>query len=177
MFSMTPVPGALRCLALIASASIALWASGTVASPLSVVAFCKVHPDLDFPNRVFYGPSRQGGVPREVATVGATRWRCMDGRVFVCNRGASGSACLKMEASRAPSREIREACEDNPDQSFVATAVIANSSSTWRCEGQVPMIIRTVPLDARGFMKGTWFPLLDAGGALDTKIEFGADPR
>jgi hypothetical protein len=82
-----------------------------------------------------------------------------------------------MNPSREPSTEIRETCEDNPGQDFVAIAVIGNSAATWRCAGPVPAIIRTVPLDERGFMKETWFPLLDAHGKIDTSDHFAADPR
>lgn len=155
--------------------SIALPASSAVAAPKSIAEFCREHPDLDFPDRTFYEP--KGGVPKEVAAVGATNWRCMDSAVYVCMGGASGSACEKMDPSRTASREIRQTCEDNPGQSFVAIAVIGNSSSTWRCEGRAAKIIKTVPLDARGFMKGTWAPLFDARGMINTNVEFGADPR
>jgi len=151
--------------------------SAAVAAPQSIAAFCVAHPDLDFPGRTFYGATHKQGVPREVAAVQATNWRCMNGEVYVCAGGASGSACEKMDPSRKPSKEIRETCEDNPGQNFVATAIIGNSSSTWRCQGRTAEIIKTVPLDARGFMTGTWAPLFDARGQVVTKVELGADPR
>ena len=83
----------------------------------------------------------------------------------------------KMDSSRKPSREMRETCEDNPGQNFVAIAVIGNSSSTWRCQGRTAEIVKTVPLDKRGFMKETWAPLFDARGKINTEAEMGADPR
>jgi hypothetical protein len=82
-----------------------------------------------------------------------------------------------MDPSRSPSREIRQTCEDNPGQSFVAIAVIGNSSSTWRCQGRTAKIIKTVPLDVRGFIRATWVPLFDARGKVNTDVELGADPR
>jgi len=161
----------------VAATSIDFSVSSAMASPKSIAAFCKAHPDLDFPDHTFYAPTRRGDLPGEVAAVAATNWRCMDNKVYVCNGGASGSACLEDEPSREPSREIRETCEDNPGQSLVAIAVIGNSSSTWRCQGTTAKIIKTVPLDVRGFMKGTWFPLFDAHGAINADIQFDADPR
>jgi hypothetical protein len=159
-------------------AGIAVPAANAVAAPKPVAAFCRAHPDLDFPGRAFYGPKHARGVlPAAVAAVGATNWRCMHGQVYVCAGGASGSACERMNRSRTPSREVRETCENNPGQDFVAIAVIANSASTWRCRGPVPEIIATVPLDERGFIVGAWSPLFDAHGKINRHIEFGVDPR
>jgi hypothetical protein len=128
-----------------------------------VAAFCRAHPTLDH-------PGRGEPLPQAVADVEATDWRCMDGRAWVCAGGAAGNACDRMDPSRRPSMDVREFCEDNPDADFVAMAYIANSASTWRCEGTTPRIIRTAPLDRRGFMKETW-------GLLSPGVELGADPR
>ena len=168
------------CLALMlaAATSIALPAASAVTAPKSVAAFCSANPNLDFPDRVYYGPGHShGALPREVASVGATNWRCRDGNVYVCAGGASGSACQKMDPSRQPSRDISETCADDPEQDFVATAVIGNSSSTWRCRGATPEIIKTVPLDRSGFMQQTWAPLFDAHGNINAAVALGADPR
>ncbi|HEU5017338.1 MAG TPA: hypothetical protein VFT69_05145 [Pseudolabrys sp.] len=136
------------------------------------------NPNVDFPARTFYRPKHKADDrPKEIAAVGATNWRCMDGKVYVCDGGASGSACEKMNASRTPSKDIRETCEYNPGQDFVAIAVIGNSASTWRCRGHTPEIIKTVPLDKRGFMKSTWALLFDGRGKIRRNIEWGADPR
>jgi hypothetical protein len=166
---------ALVCMAV--SSLVLTAANATAEAPKSIAAFCKANPNLDFPGRSFYGPKRKAGVPPEVKAVEATNWRCEDGQVYVCAGGASGSACEKMDPRRDPSAEIRQTCEDNPGQDFVATAVIGNSSSTWRCQGRTPAIIKTVPLGNRGFMKETWAPLFDAHGKINTDIELGADPR
>lgn len=158
-----------------ATASISLPA---MAAPRTTAAFCETNSNFDFPENVFYGPKYQRGiVPAEVAAVGATNWRCMSGKVYVCSRDASGASCWKMDPSRTPSKEVLETCEENPGQDFVAMAVIGNSASTWRCNGSNPEIIKTVPLDERGFMTETWAPLYDAGGTINRHIEPGADPR
>jgi hypothetical protein len=161
-----------------AAASIAFPGARAATAPKSINEFCQANPDLDFPDRAFYGPHyKHGTLPREVAAVGATNWRCSDGKVYVCAGGAAGSACRKMDPSREPSQAIRLTCADDPGQDFVATAVIGNSSSTWRCRGPTAEIIATVPLDGRGFMAQTWAPLYDARGGIDTGVELGADPR
>jgi hypothetical protein len=161
-----------------AAVSIAFPGARAATAPKSINEFCQANPNLDFPDRAFYGPHYKDGIlPRDVAAVGATNWRCSDGKVYVCAGGASGSACKKMNPSREPSQDIRQTCEDNPGQDFVATATIGNSSSTWRCHGPTAKIIATVPLDGRGFMVQTWTPLFDARGKLNTGVELGADPR
>lgn len=103
--------------------------AGSAAPALnSLAAFCKANPNLDFPNHAFFEPKRKrGALPEEVAAVGAAAWRCVDGKVYVCVGGAAGSACWKMDSSLKPSREIRETCEDNPGQNFVAIAVIGSA--------------------------------------------------
>jgi hypothetical protein len=170
--------GALFALMIAAAARAGLPAVHAASAPKSIHDFCQANPNLDFPDRDYYGPQYKAGiVPRDVATVGATNWRCRDGKVYVCAGGAAGSACKKMNPSREPSRDIRQTCEENPGQDFVATAVIGNSSSTWRCQGTTAKIIATVPLDARGFMVQTWVPLFDASGKINTGVELGADPR
>lgn len=152
--------------------------AGSAEAANSLAAFCKANPNLDYPNLDFFGPKRKGRrLPKEVTTVGATAWRCMDGKVYVCAGGAAGTACWKMNPSRKPTQDIRETCEGNPGQNFVAIAVIGNSSSTWRCRGSTPEIIKTVPLDERGFMKETWVPLFNARGKINRGAELGADPR
>jgi hypothetical protein len=160
------------------AAIFALPSARATTAPKSIREFCQVNPDLDFPDGAFYGPHYQRGiVPPEVAVVGATNWRCSDGKVYVCAGGASGSACKKMNASRKPSQEIQQTCEDDPGQDFVATAIIGNSASTWRCQGRTAEIISTVPLDRHGFMVQTWAPLFDARGKLNIGVDLGADPR
>jgi hypothetical protein len=148
------------------------------AASKSIAAFCKTNPDADFPARTFYGQKYHPGIiPPEAAAVGATNWRCMNGKVYVCARDASGASCWKMNASRMPSKDVQETCEENPGQGFVAMAVIGNSASTWRCNGPTPEIIKTVPLDRRGFMLGTWAPLFDVHGKINQHIKLNSDPR
>jgi hypothetical protein len=148
--------------------------AGAAASTNPLAIFCRAHANADFPTRVVKQSIR---IKQTLAAVHATNWRCMDGKVYVCLRDASGSACLKMNPSRTPSDAIRETCVGNPGQPFVAIAVIGNSSSTWRCEDQKPVIIKTVSLDQRGFMKETWVPLFDHQGKLNVSAELQPDPR
>jgi hypothetical protein len=148
------------------------------ASTDPTVAFCRVHPTMDYPGRAFHGPNRSTGpLPAEVQAAQATDWRCMDRGVLVCGSGASGSACARMDASRKPQKLIREFCEDNPGSDFVARYAIGNSASTWRCRGGTPEIIHTEPLDKRGFMRETWSPLSRFPSPSGLAAGLAVDPR
>jgi hypothetical protein len=143
------------------AAGAALLASGVNAAPASSVrAFCAANPNSDNPARAFYGPQfRFGAVPKEVARAGANTWRCMDGRVLVCNLGADGYACQKLNPNPAPSKPVRDYCAANPGSAFVPMVVIGNSSRTWRCAGRMPRPIASQSLDRRGFIGKSWRPL------------------
>jgi len=151
-------------------------AAPALGAPASAVtAFCRKNPTVDFPIRVLRGTEIR--LPDRLTAAGVTNWRCMHGRAYICADGAAGSSCWKMDPSREPTKDIRETCEENPGQDFVAMAVIGNSASTWRCEGPAATIIKTVPLDERGFMKAAWLPLFDAHGKLADPDQLGVDPR
>jgi hypothetical protein len=137
-----------------------LAASAHAAPSFSVRAFCAANRNSDNPAKAFYGPGfRFGMVPKQVASAGANTWRCMDGRVLVCNVGADGYACQKLNPNPAPSKPVRDYCAANPGSGFVPMVVIGNSSRTWRCVGRTPRPIDSQSLDQRGFIRKSWRPL------------------
>lgn len=87
-------------------------------------------------------------------------WRCMDGALFVCELGASGRACTKKNPSKIPSVAITTFCRQRPNSNFAPMTVIGNSSSTWKCNGTIPIIDNTEPLDKRGYSIGSWTKVL-----------------
>jgi hypothetical protein len=131
------------------------------AAPLTgVQAFCAANPVSDNPAKAFYGPGfRFGMVPKEVAAAGANTWRCMGGRVLVCNVGADGYACQKLNPNPSPPKPVRDYCIANPGSSFVPMVVVGNSARTWRCAGRTPRPLQTQALDQRNFTHEAWRPL------------------
>jgi|SRR5580692_10548093 hypothetical protein len=132
------------------------------AAPLtSVRAFCAANPNNDNPAKAFYGPRlyKPGLVPQDVARSGANAWRCMGGRVLVCNIGADGYACQKLNPNPIPSKPVRDYCAANPGSDFVPMVVIGNSARTWRCAGRMPRPLQTQALDQRNFIRKSWRPL------------------
>jgi hypothetical protein len=86
----------------------------------------------------------------------AVWWRCMDGAIYACSTGASGSGCVQMSASKTPSSAVRSFCAQNPNSDFVPMSLVRSSSSTWKCNGDTPAIIQTYALDKRRYLKDSW---------------------
>lgn len=143
-------------------AGLAVFGPPAGAAPLtSVRAFCAANPNNDNPAKAFYGPRlyKPGLVPQDVARSGANAWRCMGGRVLVCNIGADGYACQKLNPNPIPSKPVRDYCAANPGSDFVPMVVIGNSARTWRCAGRMPRPLQTQALDQRNFIRKSWRPL------------------
>lgn len=85
-----------------------------------------------------------------------TVWRCMNGRVYVCEMGASGRGCLKTGHSSTPHDGIRQWCRENPNADFVPGAYMAGSPASWRCRGTQPVVVETEGVDEMGYMKNFW---------------------
>ena len=139
----------------------AFGAKAGAAPHTGVRAFCAANPNNDNPAKAFYGPRlyRPGLVPADVAGSGANAWRCMGGRVLVCNIGADGYACQKLNPDPAASKPVRDYCAANPGADFVPMVVIGDSASTWRCAGRLPRVLQTQALDRRNFIGKSWRPL------------------
>ncbi len=114
-------------------------------------AFCAANPNDDNPAR-----ASATEVPPEVKQAGGNVWRCMDGRVLICNIGADGYPCQKMDPSLKPAKPVRDFCAAHPGSDFVPMYVLGASASTWRCDGATPRPLKTQLLDERDFVKGAW---------------------
>jgi hypothetical protein len=130
-----------------------------------VVAFCRMHGTLDYPERTFFGASYQDGfLPKPVQDTWATDWRCLDGEVLVCMNSADGDWCSKKDPSHKPSSDIQEFCAENSGSDYVTKAAEVYSASTWRCIGRKPVVLETWTLDKRGFMQKMWLRLVIRNG-------------
>ncbi|MBK6973233.1 MAG: M23 family metallopeptidase [Sterolibacteriaceae bacterium] len=139
--------------------------SSTAAPPVSAqtyqnpFAYCKAVVTIDMPDKRYTGTEPPPAVANALGHTAVT-WRCADGQVLGCYGGASGRACEKMQTSRTPSHYIVQFCVQNPNSDFVPMAWIGNSSSTWKCNGSVPAILKTYPVDKRSFQVGSWKPVI-----------------
>ncbi|MBV8798541.1 MAG: hypothetical protein JO208_01850 [Alphaproteobacteria bacterium] len=117
-------------------------------------AFCAIHK-----NRSGEGLGELDSIPAEVGAAGATNWRCMNGKVLVCNGGASGRACMKSEKVDARRRAaFSDFCRQNPNAD-IPDALTTGLSSEWKCVGTRPTQVGREPIDRLGFLKGSWRPL------------------
>ena len=144
-----------------------------------VLAFCRAQRDVDFPGRLFFGGDYvPGALPRQISKLDETlRWRCRDGKVLVCSDSADGDWCSKKDASREPSRLLRQACREEPNKASLNFAEEHYSAFDWRCRNGVPVIARSYALDRRGFFKASWAPLVVRRGVVLGPTDFPPGPR
>ena len=175
------------CLSGLMAAAVGVWGVATPArtDPAArprqgdVVAFCKAHPSLDFPDRLFFGDGyTPGQTPPQIAKLDdPLKWRCMNGQVLVCEDSADGDWCSRKDASRTPSALLRQASRDDPDKASFDFAEEHYSAFDWRCKGGRPVIIQSYPLDRRGFFKAPWIPLIVRRGVVVGPTDFPPGPR
>ena len=112
-----------------------------------------VQPDMLADARVLFGmePNAPDGL-----IVQSTVVRCMDGEVWMCNRGAN-IVCGKADVSRS-SFGATAFCRQNPGASFVPMAATGHATIySWRCSGSAAVIDKQFDrADARGFLSGAW---------------------
>ncbi len=91
----------------------------------------------------------------------STIWRCMDGKVYVCNFGANLPCDSKADTSQTPSFAIADYCNHNPDSDFIPLAVVGhNSIYSWHCNGHNPEIREQVDqADTQGYLRRIWYAL------------------
>ena len=130
------------------------------ATNVDIFSYCKTVINLDNHGNTTIDRRSEASLAKALNTK-ALIWRCMDGDVFACATGASGSACQKMSAGKLPTAAISAFCIQQPNSQFVPMSVIGNSPASWKCVGPVPKILQSVQLDKRNFMKDSW---LKVGG-------------
>jgi len=86
----------------------------------------------------------------------STSFRCMDGKVWLCNTGAN-LVCGKADASRT-SAGATNFCKENPGSDSVPMAATGHGTIyEWKCEGRKAVISGNVAtVDPRGFIVENW---------------------
>lgn len=122
------------------------------AEPRNLRAFCVTH-------KTFAGPGESGTTNREVISAGGNTWRCMNGRVLVCNLGASGASCERTAPYDADRRRaFTQFCRENAG-SDIPNYLARGLASAWRCNGTHPARALSAPTDRLGYLVGAWKPL------------------
>lgn len=88
----------------------------------------------------------------------STVYRCMNGRLRLCNAGAN-IICAKPDR-RHGSPEIAAFCHEHPGSDIVPMSVTGHGVLYgWKCVGSRPVINYTADVDARGFIENVWTPI------------------
>ncbi len=125
------------------------------ADPSDVRSYCAAHKNYSGP-----GEESQDQLPADVKGAGASYWRCMDGKVMVCNGGATGAGCAKTLTIDARRRNaFNQFCAQHPDSNIIPAMLTVGLSSDWRCDGTKPVQMGGQPVDSLGYIKGNWRPL------------------
>jgi hypothetical protein len=89
----------------------------------------------------------------------STSFRCMDGKVWLCNIGAN-LVCGKAKASRT-SPGASDFCKQNPGSNVVPMAATGHDTIyEWTCADNKAVISKQIEtVDPRGFLTDNWKPL------------------
>jgi hypothetical protein len=90
-----------------------------------------------------------------------TIWRCMGGKVMVCNFGANLPCDSKANTSKEPTPEMVDFCKANPQVDFVPMAVTGHETIySWRCSQGAPVLLDQIAhVDAAGYLQEIWYPV------------------
>ncbi len=90
-----------------------------------------------------------------------TIWRCMGGKVVVCNFGANLPCDSKANTDKTPSPEMSDFCKANPDSDIVPMSVTGHDTLyNWRCTNGSPEILNQIDqADAQGYLQRIWYPI------------------
>jgi hypothetical protein len=166
------VIAALRILAVavILSSSVSPGPRAETARParpkfLSIVSFCKVHGTVDYPPEKGFGDPENENLPPLLSQTDANRWRCLDGKVLVCADSADGDQCARKADDRHPAI-VAEVCRDGHEGEEVPFYAGHPYRYDWVCRHGRAVIVRSYPLDRRGFFLKAWAPLVVKNGVV-----------
>jgi hypothetical protein len=90
-----------------------------------------------------------------------TIWRCMQGKVYVCNFGANLPCDSKANTGKTPTQAMIDFCKQNPDSDFIPMSVTGHDVIySWHCVRDVPIILDQISqVDPAGFLANIWYPV------------------
>lgn len=134
-------------------------AVGTVDVPDSRYAGEKI------PERLIEGYLMAAGIPEnpeyseDYKTM--TIWRCMGGKVMVCNFGANLPCEAKANTSKEPTQEMADYCKANSEIDFIPMYLTGHETIySWRCSQGAPVVLDQIAhVDAAGYLQEIWYPV------------------
>lgn len=138
----------------------------------SVFAYCQARGTLDQPEDDYTGPtlpeivsnnlqqqlSQAEQLPDDWNTQ-AIQWRCMANNVYACVPRNGKDCDIKLDFSRAGSRDMQAYCQQNPNKAKIPENVVAQASPyNWLCDGEKAAVkSQRDEADQAGFNGGMWF--------------------
>jgi hypothetical protein len=96
-----------------------------------------------------------GDAPREFRQNAV--WRCMNGRVLVCQFGANIPCKEKADLSRVPTPAMENFCRSNPEAEIPATVTGRATVYLWGCGNGKPKVVKQIfKSDPRRFLAEFW---------------------
>lgn len=136
-------------------------------------AYCAAVGTLDAPDARYVGQTlpdvlmqgylKASGASPDAATDANFRkmtiWRCMGGKVYVCNFGANLPCDSKADTDKNPTQEMIDFCKANQDSEFIPMAVTGHSTIySWHCVKDLPEVLDQISqVDAAGFLSNIWY--------------------
>ncbi len=117
------------------------------------------------PDAIINGFKQAAGLQSSTEPLDAFRkttiWRCMGGKVVVCNFGANLPCDSKANIDKTPSPELSDFCKANPDSDIIPMSVTGHDTVyNWRCTNGSPEILSQIDqADAQGYLQRIWYPI------------------
>lgn len=91
----------------------------------------------------------------------ASRWRCMNGEVWICPLGANLPCAEKADLSTDPAEAMTNFCRTKPDAATIPAYVTGRATVyAWKCRDSLPVAGRQVTTpDEQGFISEIWHRL------------------
>lgn len=88
-------------------------------------------------------------------------WRCADGKVKVCHRGANLPCEEMADTSGVATPEMEAFCQENKSAEVIPAAVTGRATVfEWKClDGKPATVKQVLQADAQGFIGDFWFEL------------------
>lgn len=90
-----------------------------------------------------------------------TVWRCMGGKLQVCNFGANLPCTSKANTDKTPTQAMQDFCKENKNSDFIPMVVTGHETVySWHCVQDQPTLLEQIsPVDAAGFKADIWYAL------------------
>jgi hypothetical protein len=138
-------------------------------------AYCAAAGTLDMPDARYTGQplpdalmqgylKASGASPDAAADANfrkMTIWRCMGGKVYVCNFGANLPCDSKADTNKNPTQAMLDFCKENNDSDFIPMVVTGHAFIySWHCVKDVPEVLDQIAqVDPAGFLSNIWYPI------------------